>query len=280
MGPAPLLNRHPLTPMPSHADLQGAFAAALRDPARPVPAAIVVGSEGPRARGFDVHRNNVAVSLTEALQAAFPVVRRLVGEDFFKAAAKAYMTAEPPRSPVMLLYGEGFGDFMDGFPPAREVPYLGDVARLEWARLYAYHAADAPVLEISRLAEIPEAALGDLRFALHPSLRLVRSRWPVVSIWAASNGQGSAETVDMSIAQEAAVIRPALEVDLRLLPPGGHGFMDALMTGATLAEAAERASQQDTAFALADHLQGLFQIGAVTALRQPGPDSPTRIDER
>ncbi|WP_299624104.1 DUF2063 domain-containing protein [Pelagibius sp.] len=265
--------------MPSLADLQGAFAAALRDPARRVPAAVVVGSEGPRARGFDVYRNNVAVSLTEALQAAFPVVQRLVGDDFFKAAAKAYVAQEPPRSPVLLLYGQGFGDFLDGFPPAQEVPYLSDVARLEWARLHAYHAADAPVLEISRLAEIPEAALGGLRFVLHPSLRLVRSRWPVVSIWAASSGQGNAEAVDMSVAQEAAVIRPALDVDLRLLPPGGYGFMEALMTGATLAEAAERASQQDTAFALAEHLQGLFQIGAVTALRQSGPDSSTRTDE-
>lgn len=266
--------------MPSLADLQGTFAEALRDPARPVPASVVVGSEGPRARGFDVYRNNVAVSLTEALQAAFPVVLRLVGEAFFKAAAKAYVAQQPPRSPVLLLYGEGFGDFLDnGFPPAREVPYLGDVARLEWARLYAYHAADAPVLEISRLAEIPEAALGDLRFALHPSVRLIRSRWPVVSLWAASSGRGSAEAVDMTAAQEAAVVRPALEVDLRLLPPGGHGFIDALMTGATLAEAAERASQQDRAFALADHLQGLFQIGAVTALRQSGPDNSSRTDE-
>lgn len=263
--------------------LQQAFSVALRDAAQPVPAPIAVRAEGPAARGFDVYRNNVAVSLVEALEAAFPVVRRLVGADFFKATARAYTAEEPPRSPVLLLYGRSFGDFLETFPPAAGVPYLGDVARLEWAQLYAYHASDAAPLEIDCLSAVPSAELGGLRFALHPSLHLIRSRWPVVSLWVAS-GEGAAATeIDMKSGQEAAVVRPALKVETRLLPAGGHDFIADLMEGATLGAAAERAVERDPAFELAIHLQGLFEIGAVAALLPSGPDTPdtpARMNER
>ena len=259
--------------MQTLADLQHEFAAALRDADRPVPGAVVPLGAGPGMRSFNVYRNNVAVSLIEALEAAFPAVRKLVGEEFFKALAKAFIAEQPPRSPVLLLYGRGFGDFLQGFAPVRELPYLVDVARLEWARLHAYHAADAVPLEIGCLSAVPEEDLGDLSFALHPSLQLVRSRWPVVSLWAASSGTDPEAEVDMKTAQEAAVIRPALTVDLRLLPRGGYGFIDQLAAGATLAEAAAQGTERDPAFNLAEHLQGLFQIGAVTGLRQPLSDS-------
>ena len=266
----------------SLAALQQAFSSALRDAAQPVPAPVAVSAEGPAARGFDVYRNNVAVSLIEALEAAFPAVRRLVGEAFFKAMAKAYIAEEPPRSPVLLLYGRSFGDFLEGFPPAAGVPYLGDVARLEWAQLYAYHAADAAPLEIDRLTAVPSSDLGSLRFALHPSLHLIRSRWPVVSLWAASGEPAAPTDIDLKIGQEAAVIRPALKVETRLLPAGGHDFIAELLEGATLSAAAEQAVERDPAFELAVHLQGLFEIGAVTALLPSGldtPDTPTRMNE-
>ncbi|WP_420345420.1 DNA-binding domain-containing protein [Pelagibius sp.] len=271
----------PLQPDPL-AGLQSAFSAALRDPALPAPQAVAQAGRGPLARGFDVYRNNVAVSLIEALEAAFPVVRRLVGEAFFKAVARAYVAEAPPCSPVLLLYGRSFGTFLDDFPPAARVPYLGDVARLEWARLYAYHAADAAPLEIASLSALPEGALGGLRFTLHPSLRLLRSRWPVVSIWAASSDAGTADAVDMGSGQEAAAIRPALTVETRLLPAGGHDFIADLVEGATLSAAAEQAIDRDPAFELAVHLQGLFEIGAVTALLPSAPDAPdtsARISE-
>ncbi|HIC79762.1 MAG TPA: DUF2063 domain-containing protein, partial [Kiloniellaceae bacterium] len=258
------------------------FSTALRDAAQPVPAPIAVSAEGPAARGFDVYRNNVAVSLIEALEAAFPVVRRLVGEAFFKATAKAYIAEEPPQSPVLLLYGRSFGAFLETFPPAAGVPYLGDVARLEWSQLYAYHAADATPLEIDRLSAVPSTDLGSLRFALHPSLHLIRSRWPVVSIWAASGDASAATDIDMKNGQEAVVVRPALKVETRLLPAGGLDLIADLLEGATLSAAAEQAVKRDPTFELAVHLQGLFEIGAVTALLPSGPDTsdtPARMNE-
>lgn len=249
------------------AELQADFAAALVDPARPAPAAVQRQVKLPQSRRFDVYRNNMVVSLIEALEATYPVVQRLVGRDFFRAAAKTYIRRAPPRSPVLLLYGEGFGDFLDGFEPAAGVPYLGDTARLEWARIYAYHAADAAALGVGSLAEIPEAALAATRFTLHPSLRLLRSRFPVASLWAVSSGADPAAEVDMARGEAVAVLRPALTVETRVLPAGGYTFMSSLAGGRCLGEAAEAAATAVDGFDLACHLQGLFQLGAVIALR-------------
>ena len=249
------------------ADLQADFAAALMDPALPAPAVVQRQVKLPQSRRFDVYRNNMMVSLIEAMEAAFPAVRRLVGSDFFKAAAKTYIRKEPPRTPVLLLYGESFGDFLDGFAPAGSVPYLGDVARLEWARLYAHNAADA-----DRLAEVPETDLESTYFVLHPSLRLLKSRFPVASLWAAASGSDPSAEVDMKRGEEAAVLRPALSVDVRLLPPGGYEFMAQLAAGRNLGEAACAVLRSTPEFDLARHLQGLFQLGAVVAIENPTRD--------
>ncbi len=250
-------------------DLQAAFAAALVDPALPVPAAVRRQVRLPQSRRFDVYRNNMMVSLIEALEAAFPAVRCLVGADFFKAAAKAYIRQTPPASPVLLLYGESFGDFLDGFAPAASVPYLGDVARLEWARLFAHHAADAAPLEIGRLAAVPESDLETVRLRLHPSLRLLGSRFPVARLWAAASGADPSVEVDMKRAEQVAVLRPALSVDVRVLPSGGYDFMVHLAEGKPLGAAAEAALRNCPDFDLALHLRGLFQLGAVVAIEPP-----------
>jgi len=255
--------------MPKLAELQADFAAALVDPARPAPKALRRQVTLPQSRRFDVYRNNMMASLIEALESAFPAVQRLVGADFFKAAAKTYIKASPPRSPVLLLYGETFGDFLDGFAPARGVPYLGDVGRLEWARRHAYHAADAEPLSIARLSALPQDLLAETRFGLHPSLRLLSSRFPLVSLWAVSSGADPGAEVDMRRGEEAAVLRPALSVDVRLLPPGGHDFLARLAAGETLSAAAEAATGACVDFDLATHLRGLFQLGAVTAILLP-----------
>lgn len=261
--------------MPPLAELQRDFAAGLTDPALPPPP----GLRLPAGRRFAVHRNNRMAGLIDNLAAAFPSVRHLVGEDFFAAAAGAYIGQDPPRSPVLLLYGEGFGDFLDDFEPARSVPYLGDVARLEWARLSAYHAADAEPLPIARLATFPQDRLAELHFTLHPSLRLLASRWPVAALWAATAGDDPARDVDMTMGEEVAVVRPSLAVDLRVLPPGGYGFISALAGGGALGEAAEAALAGDPGFDLAVHLQGLFALGGVAGIYLPDSNQPAKASQ-
>ncbi len=252
--------------MRSLSDTQAAFAEALRQPDRTAPDALARSDGRPPGKRFNVYRNNVAVGIIEALRATFPAIERLVGDAFFSAVAKAYLEHEPPRTPLLFRYGRTFGDFLDAFPPAASVPYLGDVARLEWARLEAYHASDRAPISIEALGDVPADQVSGVTFGMHPSLSLIGSAWPVVSLWAASTDRGSSDDVDMKRPEEAIVIRPTLEVDTRLLPAAGFSFMTGLKEGRALEEAALRAAELEKDFDLASHLQGLFEIGAVTAI--------------
>ena len=252
--------------MRSLSETQAGFSAALRNPDEPTPEAIARTGGRAAKRRFDVYRNNVAVGMIEALRSTFPAVDRLVGAEFFSAAARIYMEKNPPRSPLLFHYGGTFGDFLDGFPPASSVPYLGDVARLEWARLEAYHAADRQPVSIERLGQLPPDLVGGATFELHPSLALISSRWPVVSLWAASTDRGASDQVDMKTPERAVVVRPFLDVDTRQLPDGSFHFMTALKEGRTLEQAALVATEEATDFDLATHLQGLFELGAVAAI--------------
>ncbi|HSK38185.1 MAG TPA: DNA-binding domain-containing protein, partial [Arenibaculum sp.] len=169
----------------SLADTQAAFAAALTDPSRPVPPGITTARGGPAAPRFAVYRNNVAVGLAAALAARFPVVARLVGEDFFRAMARAYVERHKPASPLLFEYGDEFPGFVAAFGPASVLPYLPDVARLEAAWSRAYHAADARPLDLGDLAAMAPDDLSAVRLAPHPSAAVVRSGHPVGAIWQA-----------------------------------------------------------------------------------------------
>lgn len=258
--------------MPKLADIQSAFIDALRQPETPVPEAIGMKDGAPAKRRFDVYRNNVASGMIEALRATYPAVDKLVGAEFFAASARVFLDRHPPRSPLLFRYGEAFADFLDAFPPAASTPYLGDVARLEWARLQAYHAKDSDPLSIEALSGFTHdengetVDVGELRFTLHPSLALIGSRWPIVSLWAASTGQGASDDVDMSRSERAVVVRPSLTVDTRSLPEGAFALMQALNDGRTLQHAASAAADVADDFDLSQHLQGLFAIGAVSAI--------------
>lgn len=247
-------------------ETQAGFALALRHPDRPAPDTLAAPAGQLPKRRFDIYRNNVVVGVIETSRATFPAVEKLVGAAFFSAAARVYLEQEPPRSPLLFRYGETFADFLDAFPPAASVPYLGDIARLEWARLQAYHAADRAPISIDGLGEVPADKLGQVTFELHSSLALIKSPWPVVSLWAASTERASSDDVDMARPEEALIIRPSMDVDTRLLPAGGFNFMIALKEGAALEQAALRAMKALEGFDLASHLQGLFEIGAVTAI--------------
>ena len=177
---------------------QSGFVRALLDPTLPAPPGLATWNGSDPALRFAVYRNNVVVSLVAALADTFPVVRELVGADFFTAMARLYVAEQPPSSPVLAHYGDGFADWVGQFEPAAAVPYLADIARLERARVRAYHAADAPLLGADTIA----AQLADperlpaARLQLHPSVTVLASPWAVVSLWAAHQGQGRLGDVD------------------------------------------------------------------------------------
>ena len=252
--------------MPQLGEIQRAFARALLDP-QEAPVGDDPAGRPDRLR-FAVYRNNVAVSLIEALEAGYPAVRRLVGEVFFRACAGRYAAQEPPRSPVMLLYGDRFADFLARFAPLAEYPYLADVARIERAWLEAYHAAEAEPLAPTALAHVAAHRVGDLCFTLHPSVRIVRSTYPAVTLWRVNMSKDAPPAIHLdSGAQDALVARPGAEVQVRAVPPGAACFLDVLFHGGTLAEAAAEATSASASFDLTAHIAALLESGLVTAAR-------------
>ena len=224
---------------------------------------------------FAVYRNNVVVSLIDALADSFPVTQELVSEDFFRAMARQFVRAQPPRSPVLALYGAGFAEFIEAFPAAAGLPYLADVARLELLRVQAWHAADAEPLsadKIGRLLDDAEA-LPDARFTLHPSLRLLRSRHAVVSLWTAHQSESAAAAlarVDPAIAETALVRREGLEVEISAIAQGAAVFIDLLRHGTAFGQAAQQALHVDSRFELAATLGMLIRGGVIASVTTPG----------
>jgi hypothetical protein len=242
------------------ADRQREFSAALLDRAAPLPWGLVGPDGKPSARRFAVYRNNVVASLTDALEDSFPAVCRIVGEEFFRAMARIYVLARPPHSPILLDYGASFPDFIAGFDPAAALPYLPDVARIERAWSEAYHAAEAAPLDPAAFGAIPEDQLAGIHLTLHPSLRIVRSRYPALTIWRMNVDDGVPGPVEFSIGEDALIVRPKAEVEVRSMPPGGAAFVNALAGGLSLGEATKAGAEAHELFDLEANLVGL--IGA------------------
>ena len=250
---------------------QPAFAAALLDPAVACPAGLIAWNGSDPTRRFAVYRNNVVTSLIEALAATFPVTRELVGEEFFQAMAGIFVRVAPPRSVLLAEYGEGLPAFIEHFEPARGVPYLADVARLELLRVRAFHAADADPLSPDRIARAlakPEL-LPALRVRCHPSVGVLRSRYAIVALWAAHQGLGELAQVVPDRPETALVVRVGLEVQVLALPPGGHALVAGFLEGLPLGEAAARAAAAAADFDLMTHLAGLLRLGVLCSLHLP-----------
>jgi hypothetical protein len=238
---------------------QCAFAAAVLNPDLPVPNGLVGPDGAPSRKRFDVYRNNVVAGLVEVLKAAFPAVQRIVGDEFFAAMARVYVAGQPPRSPIMLEYGEGFDAFISTFAPAAELPYLRDVAVLERACLEAYHEADVQPLEPALLLRAGPDRLSSAKLILHPSTRIVRSSFPVVTLWQMNVGGGVATPLDLvGNGEDALIVRPVDAVEVRRLPAGAATFIQALTGGMPLIDAATVALDESPDFELARTLEGLL----------------------
>ncbi len=250
-----------------------AFAAALADPAASPPATTRGRLDAPDARRFSVYRNNVAVGLIGALEARYPVSRRIVGDDLFRAMARAFASARKPRSPVMIAYGEEFPEFAAVYVASLEagpsLAHLADVARLENAWVEAYHAEDALVATDRDLAGLSPDGLAGTRLKFHPAARILRFATPAASIWASSQSSPVPAASNRSIGEDALVTRPDWDVSVRILPPLAYDFASRLREGATLLEAAVAAN--DPEFDFGTHLVGLVESGAVASVIPGNP---------
>lgn len=230
------------------------FAKAILDADLPAPEGVVDPQGRPAGKRFDVYRNNVVHSLSEALSSAYPVVEKLVGDKFFAAMAGVFVRQHPPTSPLMFQFAQEFPEFLTGFPPVAHLPYLPDVARLERARRQAYHAADAAPIDGAVLSVASPAQLESARLVLHPSTRIVRSEYPILTIWQKNNG----EDIEIPLhGQDVLISRPYDGLQMRSLPAGAAVFLTALQQGQTLSDASD-ACAHITGFDLTENLAGIL----------------------
>jgi hypothetical protein len=250
--------------MPALRETQTAFARGLFTGA--LPDNVTMPDRDEAQRRYSVYRNNVMVSLINALRSRFPVVERVVGEEFFRACAQIYIAANPPRSRLLMRYGDSFAAFLESFAPARSLPYLPDIARLEMARGEAYHAADAEPAGAELLAQAAQGDVESMRLRLQPSLRLVPSAHPIVTIWTMNQPGAKPLPITDYSGETALVARPRMAVTLEKITPAHAAFIAHFTQGGDLAGAVEAALSHDDEFDAGAHLAHIFASGLVVAL--------------
>jgi hypothetical protein len=214
-----------------------------------------------------IYRHHVVDTLTRVLEAAYPVVGRIVDPRFFGYAASRYIAAHPPAGPCLSEYGASFAEFLAGFPPCRDLVYLPDVARLEWAVHRAWHAPDAAALDSALLGAIGGDRLGVMALRLHPSVSLIASPWPIDEIWRSAQADDPAWTVDLDRGDARLEVRRAGDrVRLDGLDAAGYAFRQALASGRRLETAALAALALDPSFDLAAALRDLVAGGGVVGV--------------
>jgi hypothetical protein len=249
-------------------DLQAGFAAHIMGADRADLVAAVAGDTIPAAARLSVYRHHVFASLGTALAATFPTVQALVGADFFRGLARAFVGHALPAQPVLTEYGADFPAFVADYAPARELPYLADVARLDWALNLAFHAPLGGWLQAEELSALPAERLPSMSLALAAGVALVSSRYPLDRIWEASQPGAASETVDLnSGASNLLVLRRPDDAAFVSLNAAEAAFMAALAAGMSLERAAGAAFQADPSFELSTSFARLLALGAFAALQ-------------
>jgi len=250
--------------MPALRELQIGFAASLnnREAAARFATGVRAAGLAPERR-LQVYRNNHFASLTEALAAVYPIVRRLVGEAFFNQAARAYIATHPSPAGDVHRYGGHFAAYLGRCPGLEALGYLPDVARLEWAYHRVFHAEQHPVLDAGGLRAVRPEDYPRLRLVLQPSARLLESGYPVLRIWQVNQPEWTGDpTVDLAEGRtRLLILRQELEVAFIPLGVGEHLWLQGLVHGLTLIEAQQRAAGRDPQFDLGAALQRLLPQG-------------------
>lgn len=252
-------------------DLQTRMARSLlEDFKAPPPAGLVAGGAARAAARFMIHRGNVIESLANALGHSFPAVKAVAGDGNFRVLAAAYVRACPPLKPQLLSYGATFPGFVAGHAAAmRDLPFIADLARLEWAMNEAYYADEAPALAPETLGAIAPERLPALRLSLHPAARVIASEHPIHAIWQAATAGGAmpdpARGTGAPQGEAVLVARPSGPVEAWKLAPGESAFLGAVAAGAPLENALAEAAMAEAGFDFAAVLAACLSRGVFGA---------------
>lgn len=252
--------------MPTLHEVQQAFSATLRGEDEGGLAEWVVAEDFSAAERIGIYRNSCRSVTVEALRVTYPAVERLVGRDFFELAAERFCAGHPPGSGYLNAYGGAFADFLAALPEAAAaLRYLPDVARFEWALSGAANADDAPFLDLAALAGVPPDQHENLRFAPHPSVRLLELQYPADAIADAvlAGDDDAIAAIDLASGPVRLVVNRGLNgVDARRQTPAASDLARRLFAGERLGDILEGAGP-DGASLLADH----FVNGRLSSFR-------------
>ena len=240
-------------------DLQRRFLRALKEDAGALDGVVVDA-----ARRLAVHKTTIEGGLFNTLANGFPALRRVVGGPVFVSLVSEFVATAPPRHPVLSTYGRGFPAFVATQPIAASLPYLQDLARVEWARQDSYLAADAALLDPGRLNTADPDGLSRLALRLHPATRVITSPFPVHTIWSLNQADVDDKdipTVDMTVAEHVIVTRPHGEVVTRAISLADAALVKAVLGGASLGAAVEGAFAVAPDFNVTQALAGHFANG-------------------
>ncbi len=251
------------------ATLQQRFSAALADVARGDEAvALVAGDPAHALNRLAIYRGNVIANVSGALAATYPIIRKLVGNEFFAGLVRAYWRERPSGSGDLNQIGERFADFVGAFLHTQSLPYLPDVARLEWLAHRAHYAGDHAALDMGSLASIPEDDYPRLALTLHPAVATLASSYPIFRIWEVHQDDYRGEiSVDLaSGADQVVVYRPHFRVMVAALSGGESAFLGAIMQGKRLDDALQQAATKDAGFNLSASLKRWIAANIVVGL--------------
>ncbi len=216
-----------------------------------------------------IYRSNTRANFVDALHSSYPVLWRLVGEDYFRQIAREFQRRRPSRSGDLLHVGDGFDDYVRELHAADEYRYLADIARLEWLIQNALLAAEHAPLDLTKLAAVEETAYDELCFELHPTLRLFSSPYPALRIWQANaNSDAEPESIDLdSGGDRIAVMRSRLQLTVHQLSPGEQALLGALRRGTPFAAAVAAGAADDADFDAGAALRRFVAAEAIVDFR-------------
>ena len=246
--------------------VQELFGTALADATQgPRAAALFRGAPGDAIHRLAIYRGNVVANAHKALANAYPIVQKIVGEGFFGGLAREYLRRHPSTGGDLNAFGERFADFVAAFPNTQDLPYLPDVARMEWLAHRAHYAGDAEAFDVRRLASLRSNAWDRLRPVLAPACTLFESRWPLARIWEVHQDDYAGEfSVDLESGPSRLLIhRPDFRVRVAALSRGAYRFLQQARSGSSITAALEAAIAEEPGFDLAAALRGWVKDAVV-----------------
>ena len=219
---------------------------------------------------LQIYQNNVIGSLARAMQLTYPLIVILTGESFAENVMRSFVRENPPREACLARYGEGFNEYIESYEPARGLPYLADVARLEWAMNESFYARDDSALDPSDLQNVLGSELADMTLCLRSSVRLMESRWPLPAIreFCLQEKRDESQTLDLDQGGcKVMIYRPFLSAEVESLNSPEYDFLKGVKDGRPLGDILESVLQTHPDFDFQAFLQKHLRLETFSSIQ-------------